>query len=76
MFVRFVTYKQKLYFSSMYCSFSKYAKIKLNPEIAAAAYGHNLTLQEYFLYLYKEAPPKYLKETIKQKHTKQKNHLP
>lgn len=54
----------------MYCSFSKYAKIKLNQEIAGAAYGHNLTLQAYFLYVYKEAPPKYLKETIKQKHTK------
>lgn len=32
----------------MYCSFSKYAKIKLNPETAGAAYGHNLTLQAYF----------------------------
>lgn len=32
----------------MYCSLSKYAKIKLNPEIAEAACGHNLTLQKYF----------------------------
>lgn len=55
----------------MYCSVSKYAKIKLNPEIAEAACGHNLHYRSiFFCMCVKKPPPKYLKETIKQKHIK------
>lgn len=54
----------------MYCSFSKLAKIKPNPEISEAADGHNLTLKKCFLYVCEKAPLKCLKETIKQKHIK------